>query len=66
MAALPDGTYLILNGAHQGQAGFGLAVDPNFNAVLYEPLRPLHNRFTVLANTTVARMYHSEAILMDD
>ncbi|KAK7189339.1 WSC domain-containing protein [Paraphaeosphaeria sporulosa] len=66
MAALPDGTYLIINGAHQGQAGFGLATDPNLNAVLYEPTRPLNNRFTVLANTTVARMYHSEAILMDD
>ena len=66
MAALPDGTYLIANGAHQGVAGFGLAEDPNFNAVLYDPTRPLHNRFTVLANTTVARMYHSEALLMDD
>ncbi|KAF1964882.1 copper radical oxidase [Bimuria novae-zelandiae CBS 107.79] len=66
IAALPDGTYLIINGAHQGQAGFGLATDPNLNAVLYDPSRPLYNRFTVLANTTVARMYHSEAVLMDD
>lgn len=66
MAALPDGTYLILNGAHQGQAGFGLGSDPNLNAVLYDPILPLNHRFTVLANTTVARMYHSEAILMDD
>lgn len=66
IVALPDGTYIILNGAHQGQAGFGQATDPNLNAVLYDPTRPLNNRFTVLANTTVARMYHSEAILMDD
>ncbi|KAL5436596.1 hypothetical protein PMIN06_010796 [Paraphaeosphaeria minitans] len=66
MVALPDGTYLIINGAHEGQAGFGLAADPNLNAVLYDPTLPLNNRFTVLANTTVARMYHSEAILMDD
>ena len=33
MVALPDGTYLILNGAYQGFAGFGLANDPNLNAV---------------------------------
>lgn len=66
MAALPDGTYIILNGAHQGVAGFGLATDPNLNAVLYDPTKPRHHRFTVMANTTVARMYHSEAILLDD
>jgi hypothetical protein len=66
MIALPDGTYMILNGAHQGVAGFGLATDPNLNAVLYDPRKPVNHRFTVMANTTVARMYHSEAILMDD
>lgn len=66
MTALPDGTYMILNGAHQGFAGFGLAVDPNLNAVLYDPTKPLNHRFTVMANTSVARMYHSEAILLDD
>ncbi|ORY19791.1 hypothetical protein BCR34DRAFT_595240 [Clohesyomyces aquaticus] len=66
MTALPDGTYLILNGAHQGFGGFGLATQPNMNAVLYDPSLPLNHRFTVMANTTVARLYHSEAILMDD
>ncbi|KAF1949918.1 DUF1929-domain-containing protein [Byssothecium circinans] len=66
MTALPDGTYLILNGAQQGFAGFGLAQYPNLNAVLYDPKKPLGNRFTVMANTTVPRMYHSEAILLDD
>ena len=66
MTALPDGTYLILNGAHQGFAGFGLATDPNLNAVLYDPTATLGNRFTVMANTTVDRLYHSEAILLDD
>ena len=34
MTALPDGTYLILNGAHHGAAGFGLGSDPNMNAIL--------------------------------
>jgi hypothetical protein len=66
IVALPDGTYLILNGAQQGFAGFGLATQPNHNAVLYNPSKPLHARFTVLANTTVHRLYHSEAVLLDD
>jgi hypothetical protein len=66
IVALPDGTFLICNGAHQGVAGFGLAKDPNFNAVLFDPRKPVSRRMTVLANTTIARLYHSEAILMDD
>lgn len=66
MAPLPDGTYLIINGAHQGVAGFGLADDPNYNAVLYDPARPVGQRMSVMANTTVARLYHSEAITLLD
>jgi len=66
MAPLPDGTYLILNGAKHGVAGFGLASDPNLNAVLYDPTKPVHKRMTVMANTTIARMYHSEAITLLD
>jgi hypothetical protein len=66
MTALPDGTYLILNGAQQGFGGFGLAQDPNHNAVLYDPSLPVNSRFTVMANTTIDRLYHSEAILLDD
>lgn len=66
MTALPDGTYLILNGGKQGRAGFGLTVDPNHNAVLYDPTKPVNQRMSVMANTTVDRMYHSEAILLQD
>ncbi|KAI0175889.1 hypothetical protein GGR52DRAFT_334817 [Hypoxylon sp. FL1284] len=66
MAPLPDGTYLIANGAHQGVAGFGLADDPNFNALLYDPFQPIGSRISVMANTTVARLYHSEAITLLD
>lgn len=66
MTALPDGTYLILNGAMQGFAGFGLGQFPNHNAVLYDPSKPVNSRFSVMANTTVDRLYHSEAILLDD
>lgn len=66
MTALPDGTYLIANGAQQGVAGFGLATNPNLNSVLYNPKKPLNARMTVMANTTIARLYHSEAVLLDD
>jgi len=57
---------MILNGAHQGVAGFGLASDPNFNALLYDPTQPVGSRFSILGNTTIARMYHSEATLLPD
>lgn len=66
MTTLPDGTFLILNGAEEGVAGFGLADVSNFNAVLYDPKKPKHHRMSVMANTTIARMYHSEAVLLDD
>jgi hypothetical protein len=66
MVALPDGTYLIMNGATQGVAGFGLANDPNHNAVLYDPSKPLNQRMTRLENTTIDRLYHNEAILLQD
>ncbi|RDW66140.1 E set [Coleophoma cylindrospora] len=66
MAALPDGTYLIVNGAHQGVAGFGLGTDPNYQAVLYDPSLPVNSRFTIMASTIVARLYHSEAMLLQD
>ncbi|KAH0499309.1 hypothetical protein TgHK011_006512 [Trichoderma gracile] len=66
IAPLPDGTYIIMNGAHHGVAGFGLATSPNLNALLYDPAKPLGYRITVMANTTVARLYHSEAITLLD
>ncbi|KAG9240976.1 WSC domain-containing protein [Calycina marina] len=66
MAGLPDGTYVILNGGQHGVAGFGLASAPNGNAVLYDPSKPKTQRMSVMANTTIARMYHSEAIVLLD
>ncbi|KAF8862211.1 glyoxal oxidase-like protein [Acephala macrosclerotiorum] len=66
ICALPDGTYLILNGAQEGVAGFGLATDPNYNAVLYDPSKPVNSRMSIMATTIVARLYHSEAILLPD
>ncbi len=66
MATLPDGTFLLVNGAHQGQAGFGLASDPNLEALLYDPTQAVGSRFSRLANTTIPRLYHSEATLLQD
>lgn len=66
ITALPDGTYLINNGAELGRAGFGLATVPNTGAVLYDATKPLYSRFSVMANTTVYRLYHSESVLMLD
>ena len=66
MVSLPDGTYMILNGAQEGYAGFGLAQDPNFVALLYDPTQPIGQRMSILNQTIVARMYHSEAVLLQD
>ena len=66
MVPLPDGTFVILNGAQQGVAGFASASNPNYNAVLYDPSQPVGSRFSILANTTIARLYHSEATLIPD
>ena len=66
MVPMPDGTYMIMNGAQQGVAGFGLATDPNLQAILYDPTQPLNSRFSILNTTIVDRLYHSEAILLAD
>jgi len=66
MTALPDGTYLILNGGQHGVAGFGLGSLPNHNAILYDPSKPTNRRMSIMANTTIDRLYHSESILMSD
>ncbi|GJJ13871.1 hypothetical protein Clacol_008128 [Clathrus columnatus] len=66
MTPLPDGTYLLLNGAQQGVAGFGLATDPELTALLYDPTQPIGQRISILNTTIVARLYHSEAILLQD
>lgn len=66
MVALPDGRYVIMGGSYNGRAGFGLQGEPNLSAVLYDPTKPLGARMTMWANTTIPRLYHSEAVLMSD
>ncbi len=57
---------MIVNGAQQGIAGFRLASDPNLSALLYDPSQPIGSRISILNNTTIPRMYHSEATLLPD
>jgi|ERR1700722_2930019 len=57
---------MIMNGAQQGEAGFGLADDPNLSALLYDPSQPVNSRISILNTTIVARLYHSEATLLGD
>ncbi|KAF7361015.1 hypothetical protein MSAN_01131700 [Mycena sanguinolenta] len=45
---------------------FGLASDPNLGALLYDPSMPFNERISILNTTIVARLYHSEAILLPD
>ena len=66
MVPLPDGTYMIMNGAQQGVAGFGLATEPNLQALLYDPSQPVNSRISILNTTIADRLYHSEAILLYD
>lgn len=66
IVSLPDGTFMILNGALSGVAGFGLANDPVFQALLYDPTQAVGSRISFLNTTIVARMYHSEAVLLPD
>jgi hypothetical protein len=47
-------------------AGFGLAGAPNLNAAMYDPAKPVNQQMSVIANTNVPRMYHSEAITLLD
>ncbi|KZT66328.1 copper radical oxidase [Daedalea quercina L-15889] len=66
IVTLPDRTFLIANGAQAGVAGFGLGSDSNYQALLYDPSQPVHQRISLLNTTIVALMYHSELTLLPD
>jgi hypothetical protein len=63
MLILPSGEVLIINGARQGTAGWGVAREPNLAPVLYNPV---FDRFQVMTETTIPRLYHSTANVMPD
>ncbi|KAJ3218621.1 hypothetical protein HK099_004992, partial [Clydaea vesicula] len=66
MLALPDGTFLMVNGAANGVAGFAAAQNPVLGALIYDPERPIGKRFIYGGKTTIPRMYHSGATLLTD
>ncbi len=66
---LPNGKVVILNGAQRGVpggriAGGGMAKDPAYTAVYYDPDAPAGKRMKVLATSTIKRYYHSNALLL--
>lgn len=63
---LPDGTVLWVNGCGQGAQGFGLAADPTYTALFYNGSQPLGQRWQTGATSTIARLYHSVALLLLD
>ncbi|KAF2856855.1 carbohydrate-binding module family 18 [Plenodomus tracheiphilus IPT5] len=63
---LPDGTVVWVNGAQEGAQGFGVAQDPALEVLLYDPNQPKGKRFTTGPKSTIARLYHSVALLLLD
>lgn len=63
---LADGTVIWLNGCRRGAQGFGLAQDPALAALIYDPVKPLGQRWTIGASSTIPRLYHSVALLLID
>lgn len=80
---LPTGQMVILNGASKGTAGYynttfntladgtlteGLAQEPTYQPVIYDPSKPKGSRLSSkgLGSSTIARLYHSSAILLPD
>ena len=66
MSILCDGTILIVNGGQLGWAGFDNAHFPVYTALLYDPDAPVGQRMTELATSTIARLYHSESLVIED
>ncbi|KAG0620948.1 hypothetical protein M758_4G257000 [Ceratodon purpureus] len=66
MLNMPNGEVLIINGAQNGFQGWGKANNPAFNPVSYNPGAGAGKRFTTLAKTGIARLYHSTANLLSD
>ena len=63
---LPDGTVIWVNGCNTGAQGFGLAKNPTLEVLIYDPTKPLGQRWTKGPTSTIARLYHSVALLLLD
>jgi len=60
---LLDGNVLWLNGCRRGAQGFGLASAPALEALIYDPRT---DSWSMSGRTTIARLYHSVALLLLD
>lgn len=63
---LPDGTVIWANGCNSGAQGFGVAKNPTLEVLIYDPAKPLGQRFTTGPSSGIARLYHSVAVLLLD
>jgi len=63
---LPDGTVLWVNGCNQGAQGFYLAKNPTLEVLIYDPIAALGQRWHTGPSSTIARLYHSVALLLLD
>eukprot|EP00850_Spirogloea_muscicola_P023244 SM000341S12982 [mRNA] locus=s341:56504:59405:+ [translate_table: standard] len=71
---LPTGDLLLIEGTNSGMAGYYLSYDPNYQAYLYDSTKPLayptnetiSPRFSVLGNSSIARLYHSSVTVGSD
>lgn len=63
---LPDGTVIWVNGCNIGAQGFGLAKAPTKTTLIYDPAKPLGQRWSTGPTSGFARLYHSVALLLLD
>ncbi|KAL4584214.1 hypothetical protein LXL04_008806 [Taraxacum kok-saghyz] len=66
MVLLPNGHVLIINGASAGTGGWEFGRNPVLSPVIYRPKNPIGSLFEVQNPSTIPRMYHSTAILVQD
>lgn len=66
MVLLPTMDVLIINGAAKGSQGWGNAIEPVLNPVQYSTYAAPGERFTTMAPSTIPRLYHSTASLLQD
>ena len=63
---LPDGTVIWVNGCNLGAQGFGLGASPTMQVLIYNPSRDLGQRWSTGPSSSIARLYHSVALLLLD
>ncbi|KAL7598963.1 hypothetical protein Lser_V15G25700 [Lactuca serriola] len=63
---LPNGQFLLINGAKKGTSGWDDGEDPNLTPTVYMPENPKGKRFRELKPTNIPRMYHSSSSVLPD